>query len=172
MGLLLGTPAWACRDAVHAAAKTCGTGDVPTLYDAGGQPLPWNDPRNAWGAYCYQMARHFGPDSAYPQGRINEWTIWNEVSIPGGSSWTQWNDPNKAQSEKDYARLVEVAYQVIKAANPAATVVLYGDPYWYDQGSFLTGVLDQLKHDDPTGAYHGYFDVANLHLYIGTPSFY
>ncbi len=172
VGLLLGTPAWACRDAVHAAAKTCGTGDVPTLYDAGGQPLPWNDPRNAWGAYCYQMARHFGPDSAYPQGRINEWTIWNEVSIPGGSSWTQWNDPHKAQSEKDYARLVEVAYQAIKAANPAAKVVLYGDPYWYDQGAFLTGVLDQLKHDDPTGAYHGYFDVANLHLYIGTPSFY
>ena len=171
-GLLLGTPAWACRDTAKAAAKTCGSGDVPTLNDASGQLLPWNDPRNTWGAYCYQMARHFGPDTAHPQGRINEWTIWNEVSIPGGSSWTQWNDPNKAQSEKDYARLVEVAYQAIKAANPAAKVILYGDPYWYDQGAFLTGVLDQLKRDDPTGKNNGYFDVANLHLYIGTPSFY
>jgi len=172
VGLLLGTPAWACRDAAKAAAKTCGTGDVPTLYDASGAPLSWNDSRNTWGAYCYQLARHFGPDAAHPQGRINEWTIWNEVSIPGGTSWTQWNDPNKAQSEKDYARLVEVADQAIKAANPAAKVVLYGDPYWYDQGTFLTGVLDQLKRDDPDGKNNGYFDVANLHLYIGTPSFY
>jgi len=172
VGMLLGTPRWACRDAAKAAAKTCASGDVPTLTDASGAPLPWNDPRNTWGAYCYQMARHFGPDTAHPTGRINEWTIWNEVSIPGGSSWTQWNDPAKAQSERDYARLVEVAYQAIKAANPTATVVLYGDPYWYDQGAFLTGVLDQLKRDDPTGASGGYFDVANLHLYIGTPSFY
>jgi len=172
VGLLLGTPAWACRDTAKASRGTCGTGDVPTLTDASGKLLSWSDPLNTWGAYCYQMARHFGPDTAHPQGRINEWTIWNEVSIPGGSSWTQWNDPNKAQSEQDYAYLVEVAYQAIKAANPAAKVVLYGDPYWYDQGAFLSGVLDQLKHDDPDGTHNGYFDVANLHLYIGTPSFY
>ncbi len=172
VGMLLGTPSWACRDTARAATGACSTGDVPTLDDPSGTPLAWDDPRNAWGAYCYQLARHFGPDSAHPQGRITRWTIWNEVSIPGGSVWTQWNDPDKAQSIKDYARLVEVADQAIKAANPAATVVLYGDPYWYDQGAFLSGVLARLQADDPTGRYHGYFDVANLHLYIGTPSFY
>jgi len=172
VGMLLGTPPWACRDKAKASRAACVTGDVPTLYDDGGNPLAWDSPSNAWGRYCYEMARHFGPDAAHPQGRINRWTLWNEVSIPGGAVWTQWNDPDKARSEKDYARLVEVADEAIKAANPQAQVVLYGDPYWYDQGQFLTGVLDALKRDDPTGAHNGYFDVANLHLYIGTPSFY
>lgn len=69
-------------------------------------------------------------------------------------------------------RVLAVAYQAIHAANPGATVALYGDPYWYDRGAYLDNLLARLAHLDPTGRYHGFFDAANLHLYIGAPSFY
>jgi len=154
VGLLLGTPAWARQN------KAWGEASVPVNIDR-----PWNDPRNYWAAYCYKMAKHYA-------GKIDQWIIWNEVSIPTGKNgqageWTQWRG-----TPPQYARLLEVAYQAIHAANPTAKVVLYGDPYWYDHGAYLSNILNLLAKADPTGRYHGYFDAANLHLYIGAPSFY
>jgi len=154
VGLLLGTPPWARQ---HTA---WGEASVPLNIN-----LPWNSPTNYWAAYCYRMATHYA-------GKIDQWIIWNEVSIPAGAHgqagpWTQWRG-----TPAQYARLLQVAYQAIHAANPKATVVLYGDPYWYDHGAYLTTILTLLAQADPTGRYHGYFDAANLHLYIGAPSFY
>jgi hypothetical protein len=126
---------------------------------------PWNDPQNYWGAYCYKMAQHFA-------GRIDDWVIWNEVSIPAGANgglglWTQWRG-----TPKQYARVLEVAYQAIHAANPNARIVLYGDPFWYDHGAYLVNLCKILAAADPTNQYHGYFDVANLHLYSNPTDFY
>jgi len=154
VGLLLGTPSWARQNQAWGAAS------VPINIDR-----PWNDPTNYWAAYCYRMAKHYA-------GRINQWIIWNEVSIPAGASgangqWTQWRG-----TPAQYARLLQVAYQAIHAANAQAQVVLYGDPYWYDHGAYLTTIFTLLAQADPTNKNHGYFDVANLHLYIGAPSFY
>ncbi len=154
VGLLLGTPAWARQN------KAWGEASVPLNIDK-----DWNDPQNYWAAYCYKMAKHYA-------GKIDQWIIWNEVSIPTGKNgqagqWTQWRG-----TPPQYARLLEVAYQAIHAANPTAKVVLYGDPYWYDHGAYLSNTLNLLAKADPTGKEHGYFDAANLHLYIGAPSFY
>ncbi len=154
VGLLLGTPAWARQNAAWGPAS------VPVNIDR-----PWNSPSNYWGAYCYRLAKHY-------KGRIDQWIIWNEVSIPAGKNgaagqWTQWRG-----APAQYARLLAVAYRAIHAANPGATVVLYGDPYWYDRGAYLDNLFALLAGLDPTGRYHGYFDAANLHLYIGAAGFY
>ncbi len=65
----------------------------------------------------------------------------------------------------EYARTLQVAYLAIHAANPAARVVMYGDPFWYDHGDYLRKLYPLLHRMDPGDRYHGYFDVANLHLY-------
>jgi hypothetical protein len=154
VGLLLGTPPWARQNAAWGQAS------VPINIDK-----PWNDPRNYWGAYCYKMAQQFA-------GRIDDWIIWNEVSIPAGVDgamglWTQWRG-----TPEQYARVLEVAYQAIHAANPNARIVLYGDPFWYDHGRYLSNLCNILAAADPTDRYHGYFDVANLHLYSNPTDFY
>lgn len=154
VGMLLGTPAWARQNVAWGEAS------VPVNIDKA-----WNDPQNYWAAYCYRMAKHFA-------GRIDDWVIWNEVSIPANANgtaglWTQWRG-----TPEQYARTLEVAYQAIHAANPNAQVVMYGDPFWYDHGAYLAHLYDLLAQADPTGQYHGYFDVANLHLYSNPTDFY
>jgi len=153
-GLLVGTPRWAQQ---HPAQ---GNHSVPLNIFK-----PWNDPQNYWGAYCRRIAAHYA-------GRIDDWVIWNEVSIPPNPDgtralWTQWQG-----TPAEYARVLQVAYLAIHAANPHARVVMYGEPYWYDHGAYLTNIFNLLAKADPTNRYHGYFDVANVHLYVGPPSFY
>ena len=153
-GLLLATPGWA------AVNPAWGTASVPKNLN-----LPWNSPDNYWGVFVEKMAREFA-------GRIDYWTIWNEVDIPAGTGWQQWHPSNAASSAAEYARLLEVAYQAIHAGNPAAKIIIYGDPYWYDHGAYLTNLYNILARDDPAGRYHGFFDVANLHLYSNPTDFY
>jgi hypothetical protein len=98
------------------------------------------------------IARHYA-------GRIDNWIIWNEVSIPGGP-WHTWSG-----TTADYAQLVKVAYLAAKAANPRARIVLAGDPYWYDYGAFFNSLLRDLTSAPGASSHQAYFDVANLHLY-------
>jgi len=77
-GLLIGSPAWAAK------YPSFGRNSVPVNIDE-----PWTPPNsdnptaqkswpgntNYWGNYVYWMAKHYA-------GRINQWIIWNEVSIP------------------------------------------------------------------------------------------
>ncbi len=153
-GLLVGTPRWAQQHPEQ------GNHSVPINIFK-----PWDDPQNYWGAYCRRIAAHYA-------GRIDDWVIWNEVSIPPNPDgtralWTQWQG-----TPAEYARVLQVAYLAIHAANPHARVVMYGEPYWYDHGAYLTNIFNLLAKADPTNHYHGYFDVANVHLYVGPPSFY
>lgn len=153
-GLLVGTPAWARQN------PSQGDHSAPVNIFK-----PWDDPQNYWGAYCRRIAKRYA-------GRIDDWVIWNEVSIPPNPDgtralWTQWQG-----TPEQYARVLEVAYLAIHDANPHARVVMYGEPYWYDHGAYLTNIYNLLAKADPTNRYHGYFDVANLHLYVGPPSFY
>ena len=141
VGLLINTPDWAAVDpALHGASPPKG------LY------LPYNSPRNYWGHFVGLIAKKYA-------GRIDDWIIWNEVNIPSGH-WKTWGG-----SAADYAQLVKVAYLAAKAANPGARIILAGDPYWYDHGSFFSGLLHTLASDPMARANHDYFDAANLHLY-------
>ena len=175
VGMLEGTPPWAD---VAGTKSSDAERAVPVNIDKSWSPPAYKDGKpddsgkswsgasvNYWGNYCYMMAKRYA-------GKINSWIIWNEVSIPKGQDgssgqWTQW-----LGTQRQYATLLEVAYKAVHAANPDAKVIMYGDPYWYDHGQYLKDLYKILRDDDTSNQYHGFFDVANLHLYIGAPSFY
>jgi hypothetical protein len=147
VGLLINTPDWAAANpALHSDSPPKG------LY------LPYNDQSNYWGRFVGLMAKRYA-------GRINDWIIWNEVTIPSGQ-WHTWGG-----SRADYAQLVKVAYLAARAANPRARIVLAGDPFWYDHGAWFADLLHRLTSAPDARANHDYFDVVNLHLYSGPTGF-
>ncbi len=99
---------------------------------------------DAFGEYVYESIRHF-PD-------VLHWEIWNEPDLPG-----YWRG-----TPAEYARLLAVAYQAVKRANPRAQVLLGGlalggrrvDP------DFLEDILG-----DPRFPAARSFDVMNFHTY-------
>ncbi len=141
VGLLLKTPTWAAVYPNKAA------GSPPK-----GLELPWNDPGNYWGNFVYRIVKHY-------TGKVNDWIVWNEVSIPSGAFHT-W-DGTRAQ----YAQLVRVAYLAAHAANPRARIALYGEPYWYDKGAYFRSVLRSLTSFPDARENNSFFDIAVLHLY-------
>ena len=108
---------------------------------------PWNDPTNYWGRYVYETAHHF-------RDKIDVWEIWNEPDLL--SFWTG--------SPAEYARLLQVGYRAVKAADPEATVLFGGLAYWTDP-SFYKQVLHELQMMDGASEHNGYFDALSLHLY-------
>ncbi len=141
VGLLINTPDWAAQ-----VPSAHGNSIPRGLY------LPYTDPNNYWAHFVKLIVRHY-------KGRINDWILWNEVSIPSGP-WYTWDG-----TVADYAQLVKVAYLAAKSVNPKARIVLYGDPYWYDHGSFFAHLMQDLSRDPQAAAHDDYFDAANLHLY-------
>jgi hypothetical protein len=141
VGLLIHTPDWAAQ-----VPNEHGNSLPKGLY------LPYTDPKNYWANFVKLIVTHY-------KGRINDWILWNEVSIQSGE-WKTWDG-----SVADYAQLVKVAYLAAKSVNPAAHIILYGDPYWYDHGSFFSTLMQDLSRDPHAAANDDYFDAANLHLY-------
>jgi hypothetical protein len=141
VGLLMNTPDWA-------AANPAWHGNSPPK----GLYLPYNSPGNVWGRFVALAAGKYA-------GRIDDWIIWNEISIRRGH-WKTWSG-----TYADYAQLVRVAYQAAKSVNVNARIVLAGDPYWYDHGAFFSEMLHRLIAMPGARANNFYFDVANLHLY-------
>lgn len=110
--------------------------------------LTWDDPQNYWGQYVYRVVSEF-------KDTVHIWELWNEPDRP--DFW--------AGDEAQYAQLLKVGYQAVKAANPDATVLFGGTAYWGNEG-FHKVVLDHLLATDPAAlAHNGYFDVMSLHLY-------
>ncbi len=139
VGVIINTPRWASASGSPNAVPS-------NLY------LSWDDPQNNWGRFVQRLAAHY-------RGRINDWIIWNEVDIPDGQ-WRTWDG-----SVEDYAQLMRVAYPSIKAGNSQAKVALYGSPWWYDKGAYISRLLDNFAADPAGRANNYYFDVANLHMY-------
>ena len=126
-----------------------------------------------------------GTDAPAPRKRVNEANPWAEFVHntverykPGGilatqqgwpsgvgiRYWEVWNEPDLSQfwtgTVEEYYRLLEVAYQTVKAADSEATVLLGGLAFW-DKPSWLSDLLD-LTGGDPARAY---FDVLSFHYY-------
>jgi hypothetical protein len=108
-----------------------------------------------WGDYVYQTVAHFGRG-----GAIKHWEIWNEpnLTISGYESGLY--------RIEDYARLLSVAHDAAKAADPNAVIVLGGmaavwsyppAPTTYDYFEYLD-VLGKL------GAWNN-FDILAVHPY-------
>jgi hypothetical protein len=82
---------------------------------------------NDYAAFVSSLARRWGT-------RVAAYEIWNEEDL--GSWWTGAPDP------VGYAHLLKAAYPAIKAANPAATVVLgglTGNNYPFLEGVYRAG---------------------------------
>jgi hypothetical protein len=149
VGLLEGTPEWA------AAQRAEGARAVPA-----GLERPVDDPRNVWAAFVRKMAADY-------RGRIDTWIIWNEPDIrPDGPNAQYFN---WAGDERDYARLLTVAWQAAREGNPRARVVFASTTYWVDQNAgrplFLERVLSVLAEDPQAPARGYYFDAVGLNLY-------
>ncbi|MCP4537570.1 MAG: hypothetical protein GY832_10520 [Chloroflexi bacterium] len=102
---------------------------------------------NHWAEFVYNTVVRY-------QDRVKQWEMWNEV---------EW-DWFWLGSEAEYAQLLKVGYQAVKAADPDATVLFAGLHYWADP-TYFERVLDILN-DDPTAPDNNYFfDVMSVHLY-------
>ncbi len=142
VGQIGNPPAWATKD-----------GSTPVNLS-----LPWNDPKNPWGQFCYRLAQTYA-------GKIDTWIIWNEPDFPKGHPLSTF-----AGTEADYFLLLKDAYQAIKTANPNAQVIFAGTTYWIDVNAgrtlYFQRVLEAARRLDPDAAANGYyFDAVDLHLY-------
>jgi hypothetical protein len=156
-GLIKNTPQWAARDPDQGVRSVPRNLDEPVFV---GNQI---NPNNYWAAFVYRLA------STY-RGRIDTYLIWNEAEIPAGGPNAAYNTWGGSAAE--YYRLLKVAYQAIKAANPQATVVL--SPYSYHRdkqegnGQSLPW-WDQFvasAQADPEGRPNGYFfDALALNIY-------
>jgi hypothetical protein len=113
-----------------------------------GLDLDWNHPDNVWGNYVYETVSHFSD-------RVTVWEIWNEPDL-GQVFWSG--------SPAQYAQLLKVGYQAVKAADPDATVLFAGLAYWSNP-DYYVAVLDALQQMPGAAADHYYFDAMSLHLY-------
>ena len=94
--------------------------------------------------------------------------------MPGGTAgtnirhWEIWNEPDLCHfwsgSPREYARLLKVAYIVIKWIDPQAFVV-FGGLAHFANGNWINQMLDELKADSLSAKYHGFFDAAGTHHY-------
>jgi hypothetical protein len=144
VGVVQGVPSWAQLDPKD------GPQSVPKGLD-----LPWNDPENTWGQYMYWLARHYA-------GLINTWVIGDEISIKTGQHRT-WDG-----TIPQYARLIQVAYEAAKAANPAAKILTPAAPYWYAHGAATDALLTALSALPGARAHHDYIDAIDVNLYNTT----
>ncbi len=162
VGILWATPTWAACSSVadqktiqaYRAALPAGYLRQRVQYaDPGSRVpcnlnLPWDSNENYWGQYVYRVVSEF-------KDTVHVWELWNEPDRP--DFW--------AGSPEQYAQLLKVGYQAIKAADPTATVLFGGVAYWGNP-NFPDNVLAHLLSTDPqTISKNGYFDVMSLHLY-------
>lgn len=123
------------------------------------------------------------PAPGKPANSQNPWARYVEQAVgryrPGGSAglnvrhWEVWNEPDLCHfwggSVDDYARLLKVAYLVIKNADPQATVLwgglaLYG-PKYEGGDDFLNDLVDRLRADSMAATHNGFFDAPAIHQY-------
>ncbi|MBI5565355.1 MAG: hypothetical protein HY870_10680 [Chloroflexi bacterium] len=152
VGLIVNTPSWALED-----------GSIP------GVPRGLNtrddDPNNTWAIFLRKIVSRYA-------GRIDHWIIWNEPDIWDprypGRTW--------GSDEKDFYQLLRVAYNVIKATNPNATVHLGAFTYFWDTNygrtPFFSRLLDLMAKDRSAPDHNYYFDVASANLYFRTDTIY
>jgi hypothetical protein len=123
-------------------AKANAGGLVPTNYT-----LPWDDPANGWGQFCYRFAQRY-------KGQIASYEIWNEPDL--NQYWES--------SASEYYQLMKTCYKAIKAADPSATIAMAGMVLVIERDFFPTVV--RLAAEDPEGPANNYFfDVAAIHMY-------
>lgn len=152
VGLIVNTPAWALED-----------GNKPGV--PSGLYTRDDDPNNVWATFLRKIVSRYA-------GRIDHWIIWNEPDIwdPSypGRTW--------GGDVKEFFQLQRVAYNVIKATNPNATVHLSAFTYYWDvnygRTPFFSRLLDEIARDPSASSHNYYFDVASTNLYFRPDNIY
>ena len=111
--------------------------------------LPWDHADNDWGRFVYQTVLHF------KERNVHTWEIWNEPDL-GATFWSG--------TPAEYAQLLKIGYQAVKAADPDATVLFAGLAYWSNP-TFYVDVLDALQGLEGAADNNNYFDAMSLHQY-------
>ncbi|MFN8485064.1 MAG: glycosyl hydrolase [Anaerolineae bacterium] len=149
VGVVVDTPQWAVAD------HRQGPRGVPKGLDK-----PWNDPENYFGNFMYRLAGLY-------KGSVDTWIIWNEPDVYDSNGHAFWEG-----TPAEYARLLKVGYQAVKAANPKARVNMAGMAFWFDKEArrplFMQDVLAALAKDPEAAANNWFFDGIMVHAY-GNP---
>jgi len=106
-------------------------------------PRDWD----AWGRYVFETVSHY-------RGQVRTWEIWNEPDLRGFWSGTP----------AEYARLLAIAADNVRRADPDSVVVLGGLSLGGSPGSLDPDFFGDILAD-PTYPAAASFDVANIHHY-------
>ena len=153
--MILGTPDWAAQSAAAKPATAVPRGLYEPVFSGGGP-----NPDNPWATFMYQFA------SSY-KGLIDVYEIWNEPEIPPVGSNALYH--TWAGTPGDYFRLLKVASEAARAANPNAVIVTAPYAYFRDKqegnGALLPwfDTFARAVREDPAGA--SVFDVLSLNAY-------
>jgi hypothetical protein len=123
--LIKGTARW--------TSKSGSPGAVPD-----GIELTYDDPDNWFAAFAMRLAEYYG------ERGVHHWIILNEPDIREGEGIVEFEG-----GVRDYANLIKVAYQAIKAVDADAHVQIAGVPWWYDRTAQRVPCDGCLAHCTP-----------------------
>lgn len=179
-------PDWSTVDPLVAGAATAGIGVLPFVYGAPSWAVPidkrWHSPtylpvrtttqRAGWQAFLAAVVQRYGPSGTFwaenpavPTSPLRTWQIWNEPNFKYFVG-----RPNPAE----YGRLLKLSATTIKAADPAAKLVLGGmfarpgeatHNFKPPQAYFAADFLQQMYEKTP--GIKTKFQGAALHPYTG-----
>jgi polysaccharide biosynthesis protein PslG len=150
--VVFGTPLWASSAAPG-----------PTNLAENRPPIYSQRSRTAWSTFIGALALRYGSNGTFwalhpelPRMPISTWQIWNEVNLPfywGGRP-----------SPRGYADLIKITHRAVRAADPAAKLVLAGLlPYKSVGGGLISGAY--LKRMFKVHGIRKAFDVVAIHPY-------
>jgi hypothetical protein len=127
----------------------------PIFVDGTDLPTPGKsvNPENPWARFVSLAVNRYRPGGEAGL-HVRHWQIGNEPDLCHFWSGTP----------QEYARLLKVAYLVIKQSDPEATV-LWGGLAHFANGQFLYDLVNALKVDPMAAEYGGFFDAAASHHY-------
>ena len=111
------------------------------------------NPTNPWARFVGAAVTRYKPGGDAGTN-IRHWEIWNEPDLCHFWSGTP----------QEFARLLKVAYIVIKWIDPEAFVV-FGGLAHFENGQWLYDMLDALEDDSLSAQNDGFFDAAGSHHY-------
>lgn len=155
--ILLGHPAFAVEN-----GRIIGL-HQPIFADGSDYPEPDKslNPDNRWANFVYAAVSRYKPGGVMaqlanwkPDTGVRVWEIWNEPDYD--SFWQGGID--------EYARLLKVAYIVVKQADPEATV-MFGGLLFAGEDNWLARVLKIYANDPLREQFNWYMDQVAVHNY-------
>jgi hypothetical protein len=155
--ILLGIPSF------HRDGETIEDLSLPIFSDETDVPAPNKaiNPEHAWAQFVQTAVMRYMPNSEMAQTEG-----WGEGE--GVRVWEIWNEPDFEMfwsgGVGDYARLLKVAYLVIKSVDPEATVMLGGLLY-PTEANWLAQVLAVYQDEPDREEDQWYMDAVGIHNY-------